>query len=106
MLFRSNIFNYDFFFSLRVQTIDVTRCDFVSSSALASIASGHSSLEQINAGYCFLVSLFVNLLLCLIFSEILAAFDFACALKPQTFRTGAFVIPCCMPENFKEPDRD
>lgn len=36
--------------------IDVSRCEFLTSSSLQSVARGHNGLLQLNAGYCLLVS--------------------------------------------------
>ncbi|XP_028779543.1 F-box/LRR-repeat protein 3-like isoform X2 [Neltuma alba] len=47
-----------------LKAIDVSRCDFVSSSALTAIVGGHSSLVQIDAGYC-LVELSLSLVECM-----------------------------------------
>ncbi|KAI9081007.1 hypothetical protein K1719_036987 [Acacia pycnantha] len=51
-----------------LKAIDVSRCDFVSSSALTSLVSGRSSLVQIDARYCFLAfwtGAFISLVECL-----------------------------------------
>lgn len=42
-----------------LQAIDVSRCNCVSSSGLISVISGHDGLEQLGAGYCLSVSLYL-----------------------------------------------
>ncbi|KAG2695674.1 hypothetical protein I3760_07G023700 [Carya illinoinensis] len=37
-----------------LQVIDVSRCEFLTSSSLQSVARGHNGLLQLNAGYCLL----------------------------------------------------
>lgn len=52
------IINIEYIHAL--QAIDVSRCDCVSSSGIISVINGHGDLEQLDAGYCLSVSLYLK----------------------------------------------